>query len=205
VFDKYGSRECTDMACECWHHNGLHVFSPSCFLEVVDDDLATCSPGRTGRILVTLLNNRAFPMIRYDIGDVGSWAQPEPCPCGSPFPRLQAVEGRQDEMLTTQDGTLQSSVFVRHFVGVSLNRQLIREWQLEQTDRLNFVFRYVPLAREGLAENLAELEAVFQKVLGESITVDMREVEEIPPTKSGKIRWVVNSYRPPSAGSPSSR
>jgi phenylacetate-CoA ligase len=195
VFNKYGSRECTDMACECERHAGLHVFSPSCYLEIVDANLAPCPPAVSGRILVTMLNNRTFPMIRYDIGDVGVWSTSEPCACGSPFPRLQSVEGRQDEMLTTEDGTLQSSVFIRHFVGVSLNRQLIREWQLEQTDRLRFVFRYLPLRREGLDENLAALESVFRKVLGQSITVEMREVPELPPTKSGKVRWVFNSYR----------
>jgi phenylacetate-CoA ligase len=195
VFDKYGSRDCCDMACECPLHTGLHVFAPNVFLEIVDEAGRPCAPGGTGRILVTLLHNFGFPMIRYEVGDLGAWAEPGPCPCGSPFPRLQSLQGRQDDMLMTEDGTLQSSVFVRHFVGVSLNRQLIREWQLEQVDRLRFIFRYVPLGTEGMSENLAQLRESFQLVFGASAAIVMQQVAEIPPSPTGKVRWIVNSYR----------
>lgn len=195
VFDKYGSRECSDLACECGLHNGLHVFSPHAFVEVLDDYNRNCPPGQTGRIVVTLLNNLSFPMIRYEIGDLGVWADDAPCGCGSPFPRLQSIQGRQDDMLVTEDGTLQSSVFVRHFVGVSLNRQLIRQWQLEQTGKVNFILRYIPANENGLAENLQKLRESFQLVFGRSAAVEMLRVEEILPTRTGKIRWIINSYR----------
>jgi phenylacetate-CoA ligase len=195
VFDKYGSRECCDMACECSHHTGLHVFSPNVYLEIVDENGQECAPGQTGRILVTLLNNRSFPMIRYEVGDMATWAAADRCPCGSNFPRIQSLQGRQDDMLLTEDGTLQSSVFVRHFVGVSLNRQLIREWQLEQTGRTHFVFRYVSLGRqEGLADNLSRLKESFQLVFGQSAAIEMQAVKEIPPSPTGKIRWIINSF-----------
>lgn len=195
VFDKYGSRECCDMACECNQHTGLHVFSPNVFLEIVDDAGCACPPGKPGRILVTLLNNPSFPMIRYEIGDVGVWAEPTACPCGSPFPRLESLQGRQDDMLVTEDGTLQTSGFIRHFVGVSLNRQLIQEWQFEQTGRNRFVFRYVPLKHDGLDENLRKLKDSFKLVFGAAAEIEMRQVMEIPPTATGKVRWIINSYR----------
>lgn len=197
VFDKYGSRDCCDLACECGHHTGLHVFSPNAYLEIVDEAGQQCPPAQTGRILVTLLNNLSFPMIRYDVGDIGAWAAPGDCPCGSPFPRIQSLQGRQDDMLVTEDGTLQSSVFVRHFVGVSLNRQLIREWQLEQTDRTRFVFRYVPMRMEGLEDNLRKIKESFQLVFGKSVAIELKQVEEIPPSATGKVRWILNSYRKP--------
>jgi phenylacetate-CoA ligase len=192
VFDKYGSRECADIACECAAHAGLHIYSPNVFVEVVDQHGKTCVPGEPGRILVTLLTNLGFPMIRYQIGDMGIWAESAACPCGLPFPRLQSVQGREDDMLTTMDGTLLSSVFIRHFVGVSLNRQLIREWQFEQTARNEFVFRYVPLIREGLEKNLEQLRESFGKALGAEANVQMAEVAEIAPSPTGKTLWIVN-------------
>lgn len=195
VFDKYGSRECSDMACECSAHNGLHVLSPHVFLEILDERDQPCPPGATGRIVVTHLNNASFPMIRYEIGDLGVWADPAPCACGSPFPRLASLQGRADDMLVTEDGTLQSSVFVRHFVGVSLNRQLIQQWQLEQTGAREFVFRYIAASNTGLAENLARLQESFQLVFGSSAQIAMCEVKEIAPTATGKIRWIINRYR----------
>ena len=134
-------------------------------------------------------------MIRYEIGDLAAWAPPGACPCGSPFPRIQQLCGRQDDLLTTEDGTAVTSVFVRHFVGVSLNRQLIREWQLEQKNRNEFVFRYIPLRRDGLAENLQALRGSFESVFGRSPSFTFEEVETIPPSPSGKVRWIVNRLR----------
>jgi phenylacetate-CoA ligase len=143
------------------------------------------------------LNNPSFPLIRYEIGDLGVWAADSPCPCGLPFPRLESLQGRQDDMLVTEDGTWQSSVFIRHFVGVSLNRQLIREWQMEQTGRTQFVFRYLPLKTDGLDDNLKKLKASFELVFGQSAQIEMQQAEEIPPTPTGKVRWIINSYRKP--------
>jgi phenylacetate-CoA ligase len=195
VFDKYGSRECADIACECRCHNGLHIYSPNVFVEVVDDAGQPCLPGQTGRLLITLLTNLSFPMIRYEIGDLGVWAEPVVCGCGLAFPRLKSLQGRADDMLTTEDGTLLSSVFIRHFVGVSLNRQLIREWQFEQTGRSHFIFRYVPIKTDGLEENLRQLGASFQAALGKSAIIQMQQVAEIPPSPTGKALWILNRWK----------
>lgn len=199
VFDKYGSRECCDIACECPAHRGLHVNSPNAFLEIMDDAGEACPPRHAGRILVTMLNNPGFPMIRYAIGDIGQWEEPVPCPCGCAWPRLHSVEGRSDEMLLTEDGTLLSSVFVRHFVGVSLNRQVIREWQVEQTGRRSFTFRYTAARREGLEDNLARLRESFLLALGRTVSIEMVEVPGIPPSASGKTRWIINRFGCPPA------
>lgn len=195
VFDKYGSRDCCDLACECSQHKGMHIYSPQAFIEIVDENGNECPPGKQGRILVTMLNNLSFPMVRYSIGDMSAWLKPGACPCGSPFPLMENVTGREDDMLTTEDGTLQSSVFVRHFVGVSLNRQLIREWQLEQTDRGQFIFRYIALNENGLEENLKKLKESFLAVFGASSRIEMTRVQEIPLSPTGKARWVINRMR----------
>jgi len=193
VFDKYGSRECADIACECSQHTGLHIYSPVVYVEVVNAQGQACAPGEPGRLLVTLLNNPSFPMIRYQIGDMGVWAEPEPCRCGLAFPRLKSLQGREDEMLLTQDGTLLSSVFIRHFVGVSLNEQLIRQWQFEQQTPGSFTFRYVALKTDGLEQNLNKLEASFKTALGTNARIHMEPVNEILPSPSGKMVWVKNS------------
>jgi hypothetical protein len=105
-------------------------------------------------------------------------------------------------MLLTEDGTLLPSVFIRHFVGVSLNRQLIREWQFEQTAPKEFVFRYVALNREGLEKNLEELRASFSKALGAASNVQMVEVPEILPSPTGKTLWIINRLKRNKGASP---
>ncbi len=195
VFDKYGSRECCDIACECREHSGLHVYSPNVFVEIVDEQGNRCEPGKTGRILVTMLNNPSFPMIRYQIGDMGQWAEPSGCPCGLPYPRLKDLQGRQDDMLVTQDDTLLTSVFVRHFIGFSLIRQLIREWQLEQTGAGQFIFRYIPTDRANLDANLKKIRESFKLAFGQDAHIQLCEVASIQPGATGKIRWIINSWK----------
>jgi len=112
------------------------------------------------------------------------------------FPRLARIDGRTDDMLTTEAGTRVSSVFVRYFVGVSLNHQLIREWQFEQTAPGRFVFRYIPMAEVGLAENLEAIAASFRAVLGASADIRCERVAEIPSSASGKVRWIINRTEP---------
>jgi hypothetical protein len=60
---------------------GMHVNEDVVVVEVVDDNGATVPPGVTGRLLVTDLVNEAMPVLRYEIGDVGS-LEPAPCRCG---------------------------------------------------------------------------------------------------------------------------
>ena len=88
VHNKYGSRECTDMVCE--NSSGeLLIFANHVLLEVVDDSGRAVAEGQSGRILVTLLGNHSFPLIRYEIGDMA--IQGRPHGRTSPFPTLYGI------------------------------------------------------------------------------------------------------------------
>ena len=197
VFDKYGSRECAEIACECSRHSGLHVFSPNIFLEILDEAGQPVPAGVCGQITITLLHNLTFPMIRFRIGDLGVMSAGDPCSCGLAWPRLERLEGRMDDLLTNEDGKGVTSVLVRHLVGVSTNRQLIKEWQLEQFSPKLCIFRYVPLSENGLEQNLKSLVVGLKKGLGESMTIQLERVDHIPLAKTGKRRWILNQNSRP--------
>jgi hypothetical protein len=70
----------------------FHVNSDAVIVEFVD--LRSGEPvqeGTAGRIVVTDLLNTAMPIIRYDIGDVGTSGGGHRCPCGRATPRVQLV------------------------------------------------------------------------------------------------------------------
>ncbi|SHE68026.1 phenylacetate-CoA ligase [Desulfofundulus australicus DSM 11792] len=50
VFNRYGSREVGDMACECEAHQGLHVNPLTHYLEIVKPDGQPCAPGEVGEV-----------------------------------------------------------------------------------------------------------------------------------------------------------
>src|SRR5690606_34433406 len=55
VFNRYGSREVGDVACECERHRGLHVCTPTHLIEVLGPDGGPVGPGEVGEVVVTLL------------------------------------------------------------------------------------------------------------------------------------------------------
>ncbi len=193
VHNKYGSRDCADMACEC-REGGLHVYSHQVHIEVVDDDDRPLPAGETGHLLVTLLANRSFPLIRYRIGDMGAWSDAS-CSCGSPFPLLGALEGRSLEFLQSQDGAFVSPVYIRHMIGVVHNPGFIRRFQLVQEERL--VFRLnLEIAENAMALEVAAAESAIKRdllaVLGRDVTIEIVRTDRIAESDSGKFLYTIN-------------
>lgn len=98
-FNAYGASETGYIAAECEQHAGLHVFEDQVLIEVVDDEYRPVPPGEPGsRLLVTNLFNRTQPLIRYELSDLVT-VSPHLCPCGRPFPLLESVGGRREDVL----------------------------------------------------------------------------------------------------------
>lgn len=190
VHNQYGSRECAGIACEC-DRGGHHIYANRIMVEVVDDAGRPVSAGKTGRLLITLLQNRAFPMIRYDIGDIGAIST-DACSCGRPYPMLDRVEGRAAEFLRSTDGGYVSPVYIRHLIGVVHNPGFIRRFQLEQMSRNTFALRYErahDFRGSGEGEMLRRIDRDLKEVLGVDSRLQIMPVEEIPYTESGKFLY----------------
>ena len=55
VFNRYGSREVGDIACDCEKHEGLHLNIFNHYIEIIDEEGKNCEPGKMGEIVVTTL------------------------------------------------------------------------------------------------------------------------------------------------------
>lgn len=100
-FDIYGLTELygPGMGIDCHRHEGIHVWSDLYIVEIIDPDtLEGLPPGAEGEIVLTTLRKEAMPLIRYRTRD-RSWLYPEPCGCGSPYPRIGRLLGRTDDMV----------------------------------------------------------------------------------------------------------
>jgi phenylacetate-CoA ligase len=193
VHNKYGSRECADMACEC-EAGGLHIYGNNTFLEVVDDQGNPLAEGQRGRILVTLLSNYSFPLIRYEIGDEGALSGRQ-CACGRPFPLLDRLEGRKVEFLMDNDGGYVSPIYIRHLIGVVHNPGCIHRFQLIQTSVTEYDLK-LEVEPDTLPSFLKEVSGKIERdlkaVLGSHSRIDIRAVQEIPVTDSGKFLYCIN-------------
>ncbi len=109
VFNRYGSREFGNTAQECAEHTGMHINMERFIIEIDNPD-----EGGTGDILVTDLENHAFPFIRYKIGDIGQITDKE-CPCGRKSVMFKKVIGRNLDIIRTPSGRIISGVMFPHF------------------------------------------------------------------------------------------
>lgn len=103
VLDIYGCTEAGPLAWECRAHEGYHVADEGAVVECLGG-----GGSEAGRVVVTSLELRAMPLIRYEVGDLAIRAAPGRCACGKDGPRLLRIEGRLADCVRLPDGRLLS-------------------------------------------------------------------------------------------------
>lgn len=189
VYNRYGSREVGDIACERPGQQGLWVAPWGNYLEVVDAQGVPVPDGEEGEILVTCLTNLAMPLIRYRIGDRGVLA---PSGDRQGTQTLEEVIGRSTDILRGVDGRL---VHAGNFMVMLFFRDWIRKYQVVQKSQETIVFRLV--ATERPSRELQELATRTRALMGDPCRVEFEFLEDIPATASGKFRYVMNEVPSP--------
>jgi phenylacetate-CoA ligase len=193
VTDLYGCEEVGLIACECERHNGMHVDAENVFVEILGEDGQAAPPGEDGAIVVTSLIGKAMPMIRYRMGDMGSFAQ-RTCDCGRSLPLLNGVAGRVADFLVRRDGSIVAGVSLvertlTRFPGIA-QMQLIQDNPDEITVNVVRDADYDQHTQDGL---IAELKGS----VGAHNTVHIRFVAAIPQEPSGKYRFAISKVPNP--------
>ena len=194
VFNRYGSREVSDMACSCEKNEGLHLIPAVHYLEIVDDEGRQVKPGIPGNIIVTLLTNYTMPLIRYQIGDIGVLSDKD-CSCGRGLPLLEKVKGRIRSIFRNKQGDLiDGGIFIRLFYF----RENIKQFQVIQESleqiTINIVLKNKKQSK--IAEkDFLEINESIKKIMKSDITIKYNLVEFINPTSSGKYGYVFSKVK----------
>jgi phenylacetate-CoA ligase len=191
VWDYYGMAERVIFATDCERHDGMHVNEDFGVTEILDRELQPVAPGQLGRIVATGLHNYGMPLLRYRSGDVTS-IQDTPCACGRHFPRMGALTARAENVILTPDG--------RHLSFASLSlpfKQMtsIAEAQVIQETRDRLIINVVPRPNWSEAE-AAYLRDQFDLRIGRQMDIEVREVQSIPRSRSGKFSFIVSKVQP---------
>jgi phenylacetate-CoA ligase len=188
VYDRYGSREFADVACECPKREGLHIMNDLYVVEVIHESGRPAGNGEPGEIVVTDLSNHYMPFIRYRTGDI---AVPtgHVCSCGRGLPMLERIEGRAFDMIKTPGGKSVGGFFWTH-----LSREVpgITSFQIEQNDIGGIAFRIVP-GPDWKDEFMKTLEEKIKANCGGDFSVSFEIVEQIPLTASGKSKFIISN------------
>jgi phenylacetate-CoA ligase len=184
AYEEYGAVEQCVLATEC-EKGGLHVNTDFGIVEIIDDNGQPVPLGQEGHIICTGLVNSAQPLIRYDLGDLGSFAT-ELCGCGRDhLPLLKGVVGRLEDAVRTADGRK----LVR-FHGLFIDVPHLVQAQVIQ-EGLNFL-RIKVIATKGFNEDQERLitERVIERLGDFHVKVEC--VDELERNEKGKVRAVIS-------------
>ncbi len=190
AFNTYGCREFMLIASECEHRDGLHVNADHLIVETLGDDGSPVRHG-SGEVAITDLFNHGMPFIRYVNGDMAT-PRARRCACGRGLPMLDAVDGRKLDAIRTPDGRILPGEFFPHMLKdvPGLTRFQLVQRQLDRLD-LSIV--------RGRAFDDASLDYIRRevaRVLGDRASLHCHFVDDIPLTRSGKLRVTVSELVP---------
>lgn len=179
VYDQYASSEGSPFVTECSEGN-LHYNMLSGIIEQDEGN----------EMLITTFMNDGTPLIRYRIGDQIEFDQSdEQCACGSVFPIVKALQGRNTDYIQTNTHGKVTAVFLslvsEGFKNSIVSMQFIQE-------RLNHVIVNI-VADTGYDKQMDTI--IRDKLIytfGEDMEIELRQLSEIEKDKSGKFRFVVN-------------
>ncbi len=188
VFDRYGCEEVSLIASECEKHEGLHINIDHLFVEFIKPDGTAALPGEEGKIVVTDLLNKAMPMIRYKVEDVGIPSQRK-CSCGRGLPLMKAVSGRIADFLIREDGS--------HVAGVSLIERTVTA--IQGIVQMQIIQESIKLIQLNIVtndtfrnEDRNQLRNEFIDVFGQGVKIIINNVKSIRQEKSGKYRFSIS-------------
>lgn len=167
----------------------MDLNNASYFVEVlkIDSD-ESAEYGELGRIVLTDLHNYAFPVIRYDNGDIGTLLPPDSLSRG--YPILGKLFGRSTDVVYSTTG--------EPIHPISFSRELkyfeeIRQWQLIQKGATDYKIR---ICLTGGATDIEERVSIpLKNLVGQDANLSFEFVNEIPVLASGKRKMVVNEWK----------
>jgi len=176
VFDRYGCREAGVVWHEC-SEGGRHLNAEAVVMETVG-----------GEVLLTTLNNRAMPLVRYRNEDLAG-AAGEACACRRGLPLAGPVRGRVSDVIRSPHGRLIHGEFFTHlFYGLPG----VRQFQVEQTAPDRLVIRLVA-GDDFTGAHRAAIESAVREHADAAFNIDWLPVSEIPPGPSGKFHFTISN------------
>jgi len=169
VLEAYGLTEFGIVASRC-PAGTMHLDDTRVVAEVVDDEGVPLLTG-TGELVLSSVENRAMPLLRYRTGDLATLKR-ESCRCGRPGLALTGLLGREVPVFRFSDG---SAFAPTHFSNFFLLFPL-NQYQVIETGRDSVLILIEPGADAYPIERLVrDIEAYVRQALPSIASVQVRQ------------------------------
>lgn len=180
VYDYYANEENGAFAMEDGSGYGHLVNTVDYFFEVLElESDKAVEDGQIGRLIITDFYNKAFPLIRYENGDLVAMKHMDD---GRVY--ITKIQGRIADTLYTTDGKM---VDLFHAISFLEPFQDIKQFQLIQNSYTEF--KWVLNTDNHSYEEIITAES--KKLFGDDSQWSFEYVNEIPRLRSGKFRMTV--------------
>lgn len=173
--NQYGSAEAGLSVAECPARN-LHIMSESNWFQT----------NINNEILITDMMLRAFPLIRYEIGDEANLSD-DKCICGRPHPLVKNIVGRSGDPITLPNGSKINSHLPGYIFKPLSSLGVIRKYRFVHYSD-NTLKLYLIVNENFTNEHMRIVEEETKKAFGDDIIFTIHKVDEIPHLPNAKHR-----------------
>lgn len=192
IFDSY-SCEGGPNYFECSTHECYHTSMEYGISEILDENLKEVGPGELGRLYTTDLWNYTTPFIRYDSADIVKKSE-KPCSCGRKLHNISQIIGRDNDVIISPDGKfLIAQTFTTYFKYIPevLQFQIYQKSVQELEIRLKV---HNNTLDPSIQSNILNYWTTY---LSGMMNVDVKVMDEIPLSPSGKRRFLMRNKEIP--------
>jgi|SRR5690625_3653795 len=173
---EYGSIETTVMA---YTHpqGGYKVFWANNILEGI--------PTENGKdkLLITSLYHKAFPLIRYDIGDIVTDAVKDE----NSIVSFQDIFGRDNDFVILEDGTTLHGGLFNHAIRTEKKVISFQVHQLKNSELVIYLKCSSPLSNAEIDGILIRLSKIDNRLS----SCEIKQVKQLKQTVAGKTKWLI--------------
>lgn len=190
VYDIYGLTEIygPGIAIDCDCHEGMHYWDDYLIFEIIDPVSGEPLPeGETGELVITTKTKQGAPLIRYRTRDL-TRVIPGECKCGLPYPRIDRIIGRTDDMVKVKGVNIypgQIDEVLRRIDGVSSEYNIVIE-RKDGKDRMTLKVEVEKgIDTLGISR---EVEEYFRRIIGIQIFVEALGIGVLPRSEKKSKR-----------------
>ena len=196
LYDIYGLTEVygPGIGMSCDYECGMHYWDDYIYCEIVDPKTGEILPdGAIGELVITTLRKEGAPLIRYRTHDLTRFL-PGECQCGLPYPRIDTLIGRTDDMIKVKGVNIfpsQIDELLSTIEGASSEYQVMID-HLGGRDILTLFVEANPEVDKAALER--NIKFRFKEKIGISIACKPVEIGDLPRSEKKSTRIFDNRY-----------